>query len=41
LARDTKKELDKNLLMNLELNIANFQQKLEEARTKLRQAKKD
>ncbi|MDD3302284.1 MAG: phage tail tape measure protein [Candidatus Gracilibacteria bacterium] len=40
-ARDTKKEIDKTLLMNLELNVANFQLKLEESRKLLRQAKKE
>lgn len=41
LARDTKKELDKSLLVNLEINVASLQKKLEDARSKLRLAKKD
>jgi len=41
LARDTKKELDKSLLVNLEINVATLQKKLEDARSKLRLAKKD
>lgn len=41
LARDTKKELDKSLLVNLELNVVWIQRKLEDAKSKLRLAKKD
>lgn len=40
-ARDTKKELDKSLLLNLEINVAQFQSKLEDARKRLAQAKKE
>lgn len=38
-ARDTKKALDPVLKKDLELNLANFQQKLEQARNLLKQAK--
>jgi hypothetical protein len=40
-ARDTKKELDKETLIKLELDVANFQTRLDEARKVLRKAKKE
>lgn len=39
-ARDTKVKLDKASLINLELNVAEFQVKLDKARQELREAKK-
>lgn len=40
-ARDTKKALDPSLKQNLEINLAKFQQQLDEARARLRKAKKE
>lgn len=39
-ARDTKKELDPLLVQDLRLNLAQFQSKLDEARARLKAAKK-
>jgi hypothetical protein len=40
-ARDTKKELDKALLLELQINKAKLQLELENTRALLRKAKKD
>jgi hypothetical protein len=40
-ARDTKKALEKDVLIKLELDVANFQSRLDEARARLRKAKKE
>jgi flavin-binding protein dodecin len=40
-ARDTKKKLDPLLVQDLRLNLANLQMRLDEARNKLKQAKKE
>jgi topoisomerase IA-like protein len=39
-ARDTKKKLDQDLKIKLELDVANFQIQLDQARARLREAKK-
>lgn len=41
LARDTKKKLDPLLVNDLRINLANLQSKLDEARNRLKQAKKE